>query len=63
MRIQANAVCHGVSEWSGLFISSLELCTTVVIRSAVTDPGTSHVLMCGTEVPCRRYTWYPTQSL
>jgi len=35
-----------VSEWSGLtwFISSLELCTTVVVRSAVTGPDSSQAL-------------------
>jgi len=37
------------------FISSLELCTTVVVRSAVTGPDLSQVLRCQhTEVPCRR---------
>jgi len=34
-----------VSECSGLtlFISSLELCTTVVVRSAVTGPNSNQV--------------------
>jgi len=37
------------------FISSLELCTTVVVRSAVSGPDSSRVLTCQhTEVPCRR---------
>jgi len=35
-----------------LFISSLELCTTAVVRSAVTGPDSSWVLMYQhTEVP------------
>jgi len=35
-----------VGEWLGLtsFISSLELCMTVVVRSAVTHPDSSQVL-------------------
>jgi len=37
---------------------------TVVVRSAVTGPDSSQVLMCQqAEVPCHRYTWYPTQLL
>jgi len=37
------------------FISSLELCMTAVVRSAVTGPDSSWVLMCQhTEVPYRR---------
>jgi len=34
-----------VSEWSGLtsFVSSLELCTTVVVKSAVTGADSSRV--------------------
>jgi len=37
------------------FISSLELCATVVIRSAVTGLDSSRVLWCQhTEVPCCR---------
>jgi len=46
-----------VSEWSGLmsFISSLELCTTVVVRSDVTGPDSSRGLICQhNEVPCHR---------
>jgi len=41
-----------------------DICTTVVVRSAVTGPDSSLVLTCQhTEVPCRRSTWYLTQSL
>jgi len=37
------------------FISSLELCTTLVVRSAVTGLDSSRVLSCHpTEVSCRR---------
>jgi len=39
-------------------------CTTLVVRSAChwsrLEPG---LLYKHTEVPCRRYTWYPTLSL
>jgi len=45
-----------MSEWTGLtsFISSLELCTTVVVRSAVTDSDSSRILKYQyTEVSCR----------
>jgi len=36
----------------------------LVIRSAVTGPDSTLVFICQhTEVPCCRYTRYPTQSL
>jgi len=37
---------------------------TVVVRSALTGPDSSRVLICQhTEIASRRYTWYLTQSL
>jgi len=43
-KIDQEAESIGMSEWSGF--SSLELCTTVVVRSAVTGPDSSRVLTC-----------------
>jgi len=38
-----------------LFISNLLLCTTVVVKSAITCPDSSRNLMCQhTKVPCHR---------
>jgi len=39
-------VCVSERSGSTSFISSLELCTTVVVRSAVTGPDSSRVLSC-----------------
>jgi len=46
----------GRSGWSGLtsFISSLELCTTVVVISAVYGPDQEGFTYQHTEVPCHR---------
>jgi len=36
----------------------------LVFGSAVTGPDSSRFFSCQhTEIPCRRYTWYPIQSL